>query len=101
MQMANATGEGAPAARDTEEDTGFEVLVGWSHSPFSRGIQMKVQAKRAEGGAAGAVRTHRLLLTRNQALLLAKSLLDATGQSLPAPVSEGTLGRMMRKLTGG
>jgi hypothetical protein len=47
------------------------------------------------------VEDHRFLMTRNQALILARYLLDATGQSLPQRVHEGPLRRMFRRLTGG
>ena len=79
----------------------FRVIVGWSHQPFSRGIQFKLQSKRAEGDGAGAVEDHRFLMTRNQALLLARYLLDATGQTLPQRVREGPVRPLLRRLTGG
>jgi len=79
----------------------FRVIVGWSHQPFSRGIQLKLQSKQAEGAAIGAVEDHRFLMTRNQALSLARDLLDATGQTLPQRVREGRLARTFRRLTGG
>jgi len=82
-------------------DQPFRVIVGWSHAPFSRGIQFKLQSKRAEGDATAVVEDHRFLMTRNQALILARYLLDATGQSLPQRVHEGPLRRMLRRLTGG
>ena len=80
---------------------GFRLILGWSHAPFSRGIQLKLQSRRAEGPAAGAVEEHRFLMTRNQALILAKYLLDSTGQSLPGRVRQGPLRRLIRRLTGG
>jgi len=92
--MDNADKAGEPADP-------FRVIVGWSHAPFSRGIQLKLQSKRAEGTMAGAVEDHRFLMTRNQALILARYLLDATGQTLPQRVREGRLARIFRRLTGG
>lgn len=83
----------------------FAVIVGWSHAPLSQGIQLKVQASRAEGPAQGTIDTHRFLMSRNQALILAKYLLDATGQSLPeqrrAGPIWGPIRRALRRLTGG
>ena len=79
----------------------FRILVGWTQAPFSRGVQLRLQSKRAEGPHAGAVEDHRFLMTRNQALLLANFLLDVTGQSLPPRRHEGPLRRALRRLTGG
>lgn len=57
---------------------------------------MKLQAKRVEVPHAGVVDTQRYLMTRNQALILAKYLLDSTGQSLPERVRAGPLRRAFR-----
>ena len=94
-------GAGQPHGVAPDTDDGFRVLVGWSHAPFSRGIQLKLQAKRVEGPSAGMVEGQRYLMTRNQALILAKYLLDTTGQSLPDRVREGPVRRALRRLTGG
>lgn len=79
----------------------FRVIVGWSHAPFSRGLQLKLQSRRAEGDAAGEVEDHRFLMTRNQALILARYLLEASGQTLPERVPDGPFRRLLRRLTGG
>jgi len=91
------------SAPDVTED-GFRVIVGWSHTPFSRGIQLRLQSRRAEGPNAQKVELQRFLITRNQALILARYLLDATDQHLPARRPDGPLSRLMRyfrRLTGG
>jgi len=77
----------------------FGVLVGWSHAPFTRGIQLKVQATIPDGSGKADISARNYLMTRNQALILAKYLLDATGQSLPAPARPGPLRKLLRKLT--
>ena len=79
----------------------FGVLVGWSHAPFQRGIQLKVQSTCSEGGEVRDIAARSYLMTRNQALILAKYLLDATGQDLPERPREGHIRRLFRRLTGG
>ena len=61
----------------------FGVLVGWSHSPCGEGINLRVQSAESRAAlSAGRVDTSHLLMTRNQALLLARYLLESTGQAL-------------------
>ena len=79
----------------------FGVLVGWSHAPFQRGIQLKVQSTCSEGGEVRDIAARSYLMTRNQALILAKYLLAATGQDLPERPREGHIRRLFRRLTGG
>ncbi|MES2494225.1 MAG: hypothetical protein V4579_13220 [Pseudomonadota bacterium] len=79
----------------------LSVLVGWSHAPFSRGIQLKLQSTIAGSRDKTDIAAHNYLMTRNQALILAKYLLDVTGQSLPKIAREGTIKRFLRRLTGG
>lgn len=79
----------------------FGVLVGWSHAPFQRGIQLKVQSTCSESADPRDIAARSYLMTRNQALILAKYLLDATGQALPERPREGRLHRLFRRLTGG
>jgi hypothetical protein len=63
----------------------FGVLVGWTHSPCGEGINLRVQSAESRAAlSAGRVDVGHLLMTRNQALLLARYLLDATGQALDA-----------------
>jgi hypothetical protein len=82
----------------------FGVLVGWSHAPCNRGIQLKLQHMSERAGPLAGTRdvtARSYLMTRNQALILAKYLLDATGQTLAPPPREGWLRRALRRLTGG
>lgn len=88
-----------PGGRPATDE--FGVLVGWSHAPFTRGIQLKVQSTTGEGGPRPDIAARSYLMTRNQALILAKYLLDATGQTLPAPPRGGVLRRLLRRFTGG
>lgn len=64
----------------------YGVLVGWSHSPCGSGINLRVQsAQSQEALQAGRIDAHHLLMTRNQALLMARYLLETTGQTLDMP----------------
>lgn len=64
----------------------YGVLVGWSHSPCGSGINLRVQSAQSQNALqAGRIDAHHLLMTRNQALLMARYLLDTTGQTLDMP----------------
>lgn len=74
----------APAQAQTPETYG--VLVGWSHSPCGSGINLRVQSTQSQVDLReGRIDAHHLLMTRNQALLMARYLLDTTGQTLDIP----------------
>jgi hypothetical protein len=60
------------------------VLVGWTHRDTPSGIDLRLQSTRSRIALEnGQVESSHLLMTRNQALLLARYLLDVTGQTLP------------------
>lgn len=62
------------------------VLVGWTHRETPTGIDLRIQCARSRIALEnGQVESNHLLMTRNQALLLAKYLLDSTGQTLDPP----------------
>lgn len=64
----------------------FGVLVGWSHSPCGSGINLRVQSAQSQDALRdGRIDAHHLLMTRNQALLMARYLLETTGQTLDMP----------------
>lgn len=70
-------------AEITPED--FGVLVGWMHHECAQGINLGVQSARSQAAwSRGEIDKRNFLMTRNQALLLARYLLDATGQTLEA-----------------
>jgi hypothetical protein len=77
--------DAARAAAEPEAGTErYGVLVGWTHSPCGSGISVRVQSAASRADlAAGRIDSHHLLMTRNQALIFARYLLDATGQALP------------------
>ena len=73
-----------PAPAQNPETYG--VLVGWSHSPCGSAINLRVQSAQSQDALrAGRIDAHHLLMTRNQALLMARYLLKTTGQTLDIP----------------
>ena len=71
------------------------VVVGWVHHPVGTGIDLTLQsAVSADALARDEVNTHHFLMTRNQALLVANYLLDATGQTI-APRRQPSLWRRL------
>jgi len=60
------------------------VVIGWRHRTFARNIHLTVQSTTRGNISSAAVGTHHLLMTRNQAMLLANYLMRLTGQT-PAP----------------
>lgn len=73
-----------PDSGQTPETYG--VLVGWSHSPCGSGINLRVQSAQSQDALReGRIDAHHLLMTRNQALLMARYLLETTGQTLDIP----------------
>ena len=73
-----------PDSGQTPETYG--VLVGWSHSPCGGGINLRVQSTQSQDALReGRIDAHHLLMTRNQALLMARYLLETTGQTLDIP----------------
>lgn len=62
------------------------VLVGWTHTPCGSGVNLKLQSATSQAALRnGEIDANYLLMTRNQALLLARYLLDVTGQTLDMP----------------
>lgn len=85
----------ADEAKDYEQ-TG--VVIGWTHLNMGSSIGLQIQSTVSQAALAEKrIENHRFLMTRNQAMLLAKYLLESTGQSLPAK----TQPTVWRKLIGG
>lgn len=61
------------------------VVIGWDHRAYARNIHLRVQSTNSPQPRPGAVDTHHLLMTRNQAMLLANYLMRLTGQQPPVP----------------
>lgn len=81
--------------KDAQTETG--VIVGWTHHDLGTSIDLRIQSATSKQALdQSQVDSHHFLMTHNQALLLAKYLLDATGQTLPPKAKRS----MWRKLTG-
>lgn len=71
-------------ADETERDIRNGVVVGWTHQDFGASMDLRIQSAVSKQALdERQVDSHHFLMTHNQALLLAKYLLDATGQTLP------------------
>jgi hypothetical protein len=63
----------------------LQVLVGWTHRLMASGLDLRLQTTRSRVALENdQVESSHVLMTRSQALMLAKYLLDVTEQSLPA-----------------
>lgn len=87
--MANAS---AGSGGDPHELSG--VVIGWEHRAFAGNIDLTVQSTNKSRPSPGEVDKHHLLMTRNQALLLAHYLLRLTGNQPPAPQRRGLFARL-------
>lgn len=86
-------------AEDGKDQTG--VVVGWTHHDLGGSIDLRLQSARSKAALQGdRIDSHHFLMTRNQALLLAKYLLDATGQSLPKKQSRSIWQRFRARSPG-
>jgi hypothetical protein len=76
-----------PAKKTIEPEQPAEhrgVVVGWTHNDLGSSIDLRIQSTVSRAALdENRVDSHHFLMTHNQALLLAKFLLDATGQSMP------------------
>ena len=76
-----------PAKMKSESDEPAEhrgVVVGWTHHDLGSSIDLRIQSTVSRAALdENRVDGHHFLMTHSQALMLAKFLLDATGQSLP------------------
>ncbi|ABD25265.1 hypothetical protein Saro_0820 [Novosphingobium aromaticivorans DSM 12444] len=80
-------------ARDQQPQELSGVVVGWKHRTFSENIHLTVQSTTKGKPTPEAVDTHHLLMTRNQAFLLANYLLQLTGQEDSMPRRRSFLSR--------
>ena len=93
--MASNSVEHHPGHISNHHDT--TVLVGWTHAEVGSNIELRVQSARSRFALDNnEVETRGVLMTPNQALLLAKYLLDATGQSLPEPSKRSLWSRVTK-----
>ena len=67
---------------DVPPHSGPQAVVGWVHHPLPQGIELRVQTTSSIFALENhQIATTRLVLTRNQALLLATFLLKVTGHA--------------------
>lgn len=85
-----ATANTAPAG-EPQELSG--VVVGWKHRNFARNIHLTVQSASKSRLTPDMVDTHHLLMTRSQAFLLARYLMQLSGLETPVPRRRGFFAR--------
>lgn len=79
----------------------FGVLIGWTHHDGPQGINLAMQSAASQAAwAAREIDRRHYLMTRNQALLLARYLLEATGQELDMPGRPHGWRALLAKLRG-
>ncbi len=73
------------------------VIVGWTHNDLGSSIDLRIQSAVSKKALEDdCVDSHHFVMTHNQALLLAKYLLDATGQLLPPKAKLSVWRKLMR-----
>jgi hypothetical protein len=76
-----------PIVNKTDEAAPLDhrgVVVGWTHNDLGTSIDLRIQSTISRQALdEHRLDSHHFLMTHNQALMLAKFLLDATGQSMP------------------
>jgi hypothetical protein len=80
--MSHPASAAHPDRKYSENDLG--VLVGWTHRTYGTNLHLRLQSTRSEISLeTEQINASDLLMTHNQALLLAHYLLRATEQTLP------------------
>lgn len=77
------------------------ALVGWTHLDMPNGIDLRIECARSRIALENDAIEHRdIVMTRNQALLLARYLLKVTGQTLPEEPKPTFWARLRAALAG-
>ena len=85
-------------AETTQPPEHRAVVVGWTHNGLGSSIDLRIQSTVSQQALDDhQIDSHHFLMTHNQALLLAKYLLDATGQALPQRVKPSLWRRFLPK----
>lgn len=85
--------------RKSEQQTPL-ALVGWTHLDMPNGIDLRVECARSRIALDNdMVEQQDIVMTRNQALLLARYLLKVTGQTLPEEARPTVWARVKSALT--
>jgi hypothetical protein len=73
-------------AKDPNDRNDYAVLVGWTHSEFADKLDLRLQTVQSTRHLQhGEVDNHHVVMTPNQAVLLANYLFEVTGQTQPSP----------------
>lgn len=89
----------ARSKRTELSDDPSGVVVGWTHHDLGSSIDLRIQSVRSKQALdSDDIDSRHFLMTHNQALLLAKYLLDSTGQKLPKPQKPSIWRRLTRRL---
>ncbi len=76
------------------------ALVGWTHLDMPNGIDLRVECARSRIALDNdLIEQQDIVMTRNQALLLARYLLKVTGQTLPEEARPTFWARVKSALT--
>jgi hypothetical protein len=93
--MANTSAEHHPGHISSQHET--TVLIGWTHAEVGSNFELRLQSARSRFALDNnEFETRGVMMTRNQALLLAKYLLDATKQTLPKPSKRSLWSRVTK-----
>lgn len=88
-------------AKQKSGETPPIALIGWTHRELPNGIDLRIECARSRIALENDQIEHRdIVMTRNQALLLARYLLKVTGQSLPIEAKPGLWTKMKSALGG-
>ena len=73
------------------------VLVGWTHHSLTNGLALRLERTRSMVALENEqLETEEVLMTRNQALLLGRYLIEAAGYDMPQPAGHRRLRGLLR-----
>jgi hypothetical protein len=81
-------------SHDPDDHNTYGILVGWTHSEFADKLDLRLQTTRAAGRLAHSdVENLHVVMTPQQAALLANYLFTITQQTPPKPPRRSLLAR--------
>lgn len=84
--MARKSTKDAEARAETAERDSFGLLIGWAHHGQSDKIDLKLQTvANSNALAREQIENHHIVMTKQQATVLANYLFTITGQTPPRP----------------
>jgi hypothetical protein len=84
----------APSADTPADRDSYGVLVGWTHGRFDGRIDLRLQTAHSSGALAkGEIDNCHIVMTPNQATLLANYLFTITNQTPPPQRKRGRLAK--------